>query len=443
MKKDDLLKLASAKYPEYYNRHQKELDLLIDQVLLEIKRLKSAAKLSKTPINLQEAKNYQAIWVISGVGTFSEPLTKLPGDMFYKNKKWAHGSDHTRIMQAIGIIRDISLILSGESNTRNLRKIHLSQNREKQLIGKYGPYMIYNGTPIQNHHLISAIKTGKLNFPLEKLYLPKGTITKTIDQVKKFSFPTNHKISKRHTIGIVTHVPHFPRLMRIINRYQTIPLGLTLRALPVSMHNLRDETDFLTGEIMGIIGYISRDEASIKPYPYLPPLDQNISQISLRTINKKDCKKIYYLFNDPEVRKNSLSSEKITFKNHKKWFLEKLDDQNYIFLIAESGDDFIGQIRFDVKNKTALTSISLHRQFRGKGLGKILLRLGLEYLKKNFPGIHLASGEIKSDNIAAIKNSEHAGFRFQKRKITETDDISYYLCDLKKDLPWNLRSAQN
>jgi ribosomal protein S18 acetylase RimI-like enzyme len=154
-------------------------------------------------------------------------------------------------------------------------------------------------------------------------------------------------------------------------------------------------------------------------------------KITLRKAEINDCKKIFFLFNDPEVRKNSLNQNKIDYKKHKEWFSKKIIDRNYLILIAESAGVFVGQVRFDINGNEALTSVSLHKYFRGYGLGKILLADGLKYLKRHRQDITYALGQIKPDNIAAIKNSAYAGFRFDKKLSINGHMINQYKSKLK------------
>lgn len=160
--------------------------------------------------------------------------------------------------------------------------------------------------------------------------------------------------------------------------------------------------------------------------------DEIRNNLILRLANEKDCKKIFYLFNDSLVRRNSLNSAKIEYSSHKEWFGKKIHDKNYIFLVAETGRLFAGQVRFDLEKDEALTSVSLHKRFRGYGLGKALLVKGIEFLKKYHPEIHYATGDIKADNLAAVRNSEYAGFVFYGESILNGDKILHCKCDLKK-----------
>jgi RimJ/RimL family protein N-acetyltransferase len=160
---------------------------------------------------------------------------------------------------------------------------------------------------------------------------------------------------------------------------------------------------------------------------------QTIAQlVSLRPAQKGDCKKIFYLFNNMEVRQNSINQEKVSYGGHKAWFLSKLSDKNTILMVAEVRGIFAGQVRFDIDGGYALTSVSLHKRFRGYGLGKILLVSGLAYLREARPEIHVATGQIKPDNIAAIKNSKYAGFEFEKMVTVKGVKLMQFICNLEK-----------
>jgi len=156
-------------------------------------------------------------------------------------------------------------------------------------------------------------------------------------------------------------------------------------------------------------------------------------QVKLRPAKKEDCKRLFFLFNDSTVRNNSLSLDKVEYKNHKAWFTSRLEDPDTILLVATIEDSFVGQVRFDIDADRALTSISIHKRFRGYGLGKVLLKDSLAYLKKKHPKIKFAVGQIKPSNIAAIKNTEFVGFKFDKTVEAKGVTVKQYLYDLKKE----------
>jgi len=158
---------------------------------------------------------------------------------------------------------------------------------------------------------------------------------------------------------------------------------------------------------------------------------KNKIKITLRKAKPQDCRKIYFLYSEPLSRKFSLSSEKVSYANHKKWFTNKLADKNYLILAAENKGKFVGQVRFEIEGNEALTGVSVHKKFRGYGLGKTLLADGMAYLKIHFPKVKFAIGQIMPENIAAIKNSQFVGFKFEKCLILNNKKINQYRLKLE------------
>ena len=136
---------------------------------------------------------------------------------------------------------------------------------------------------------------------------------------------------------------------------------------------------------------------------------------------------IYYEWrNDILVRKNSFDSNIINLISHKKWFNKKINSNNSIMLVAELNKNLIGQIRFDVKNLFAYISYSLSSEYRGKGLGTSLLRMGIYEFKKNqFKNIPLI-GYVKKNNAKSIKAFESIGFK-KKKDINFIDSYKFTL----------------
>jgi hypothetical protein len=252
--KSDIHKLAVERYGDFWDSKPEQLDLLIEQLLKEIKEIEKAAEELRLPSSTEEAKKIKAVWVISGAGTYTKPITNTSGDLIYKDKKWAYFSDRDRIAHAIKVIDNIALIVSKENAT-------------KQSQGSFSPYLVYNGIDEQVNDLIFAIKSGKVSYPLEKLLIPKGRISRTLDQILSFDLPDN-LVEEGDTIGIVSHAPHLARAMRMINKYKPLPKEVKVKLFPIVFNDNKGEEEFTENEIMGIVGYISRNEATIKSYPY-------------------------------------------------------------------------------------------------------------------------------------------------------------------------------
>lgn len=71
----------------------------------------------------------------------------------------------------------------------------------------------------------------------------------------------------------------------------------------------------------------------------------------LREATKDDVDLLFKWMNDPAVRKNSFSSEKITYEEHTSWYRSLLENKNCKQYIYMCGDCPIGQIRIVQKEK--------------------------------------------------------------------------------------------
>ena len=140
----------------------------------------------------------------------------------------------------------------------------------------------------------------------------------------------------------------------------------------------------------------------------------------LREVKVDDMEFLYQLANDFDVRKNSLNQTKIEFQKHKQWFFNKLIEikelKSKIF-IYELDKKKSGQIRLDKKGIFFIIDISIIKNYRGKGLSKIML---LDLLKK-VKNISILA-YIKNSNIASQCLFSSTGFK----KVKACRDISFY-----------------
>ena len=155
-------------------------------------------------------------------------------------------------------------------------------------------------------------------------------------------------------------------------------------------------------------------------------------KIYLRPFSKDDIKRIYELSNDPLVRENSISNEKISWESHVSWYKKKLADDNYIIFLAFDIDDkFIGQVKFEVENDKAIISISIIEHFRGKGMAKELLKVAVNNFFSKYSSANLIIAYIKPTNISSIKGFEKAGFKFKENEKLKNGIYKKFI--LKKD----------
>ena len=134
-------------------------------------------------------------------------------------------------------------------------------------------------------------------------------------------------------------------------------------------------------------------------------------KISLRPAEEKDCRLLWKWRNEKSVRKVSFNSKYIPYKEHKKWFGEKLKDKNTKILIIQDGSaKEIGEVKFDFDSKNkAEASIIIDKKERGKGYGAKVLKLSSRCIFKNFP-IKEIIAYVKRENIISFKTFRKAGF---------------------------------
>lgn len=146
------------------------------------------------------------------------------------------------------------------------------------------------------------------------------------------------------------------------------------------------------------------------------------TQVQLYTAMATDCQQIYDWANHPSVRQQSFNIASIPFENHQKWFDSKLKDTNCHFYIGRLNGIPFGTIRFDIKNHQATISYSIAKQFRGQGLGTLLLKLGKKKLVETGTPLNEIIGFVKKEN----KASQFAFLKLDyQQTIAQTIENSY------------------
>ncbi len=126
------------------------------------------------------------------------------------------------------------------------------------------------------------------------------------------------------------------------------------------------------------------------------------SNIWLRRATSSDKQRYFDWANDPAVRANSLNTEPIAWETHVEWFDHQLQNDNRVLLVAMRDDQPIGQIRFSKTTEDVWEiGFSVDRDARGGGVGKELVRLGVQWMKHHGLGPFIAT--VKKCNPASAK----------------------------------------
>lgn len=137
-----------------------------------------------------------------------------------------------------------------------------------------------------------------------------------------------------------------------------------------------------------------------------------LRKLQIRSAREDDCEFIYSLRNSEDVRKNSFDKSEITFSRHKEWFCSALKRNDRLILIGELDSEPVGVVRFDVcvqDELGRLISIMVDSDYRGQGVGKQLLSMGLDIAIRKKDGL-VFYAEIARENKASIKLFESQGF---------------------------------
>lgn len=131
----------------------------------------------------------------------------------------------------------------------------------------------------------------------------------------------------------------------------------------------------------------------------------------LRDVVLEDMDLLFEWVNDDAVRKNSFSTNLISYDEHKRWFnqlLKEKDCRQYIFMYYSEP---IGAIRITIlDNNIAEIGYSICKTKRCMGYGKIMLQLLEEKVREEYPDINKLIGKVKSDNVASQKTFLDSGY---------------------------------
>ena len=126
----------------------------------------------------------------------------------------------------------------------------------------------------------------------------------------------------------------------------------------------------------------------------------------LREATIDDALLLFNWVNDEVVRLNSINQDTILWENHLNWFSSRLNsNQTYIYILTDGKINY-GQIRIDKYNNWWIIDYSIDVNFRGKGLGSLIVKLLVEKNKGyNFKAI------VKQNNPSSIHVFLKLGFK--------------------------------
>ena len=160
--------------------------------------------------------------------------------------------------------------------------------------------------------------------------------------------------------------------------------------------------------------------------------------IQTRKALKDDLKLFFNWANDKTVRDFSISKAEISIEDHSAWFYKKIQSIDSVMYVFEESKNALGQVRFDRKDELIQIGYSIDKYYRGKGFGKVILKLALENIL-NEPLIENCSsiiGKVRVTNEASTRVFKDLNFDQADIEIHNGD--RYYV--FKKDIQRNDRT---
>lgn len=147
--------------------------------------------------------------------------------------------------------------------------------------------------------------------------------------------------------------------------------------------------------------------------------------ISLKKVDFSDVEFLWYLRNQAEVYQYARQNRVVGWEEHINWITPLILglSSKKLFVIKKQ-DLSIGQIRFDCLSKDEVEiSISILKEFQGKGFAKSAFEKALKELEKN-GGSQILVAVINKKNGRSIKFFEKLGFKLEGK---DSDWLRYYL----------------
>lgn len=132
--------------------------------------------------------------------------------------------------------------------------------------------------------------------------------------------------------------------------------------------------------------------------------------ITLRPAESTDEERLLEWRNDPTTRATAFSDGEVGVEDHRRWFADKLADEDCVQWIVERDGEPLGQVRLDrVSDGVAEVDISVASEHRGQGVGVAALGLVAEQAPQLL-GVTALVARVKTDNELSLKMFRSAGF---------------------------------
>ena len=146
----------------------------------------------------------------------------------------------------------------------------------------------------------------------------------------------------------------------------------------------------------------------------------------LRKATLEDAKLLFDWANTDEARATAIVKKKIAWDEHIYWLISKLQsNQTFIYILTNCGNVNIGVLRFDKNNNVFVISFFIDQSYRKKGMGYMMLRLGIEKMVETETQCTFVAS-VQMDNIPSNIIFTKMGFKLEKTNIINEHVFNVY-----------------
>jgi RimJ/RimL family protein N-acetyltransferase len=153
--------------------------------------------------------------------------------------------------------------------------------------------------------------------------------------------------------------------------------------------------------------------------------------LKIENLNKKHSKFLYRLRNDEESRSISINKSIISYDDHKIWLNSILKNSNSsIFIFLNKKNSKIGYVRLEIFKKKTFVSIALIKEYRNKGISKIMLTKVEDLTKVKC--FYASVNKKNFISIALFKSLNYYKYKTTKQFIIMKKNSNKYLDTINK-----------
>ncbi len=133
--------------------------------------------------------------------------------------------------------------------------------------------------------------------------------------------------------------------------------------------------------------------------------------LGCRRASMGDADVLWRWANDPVTRANSLNTAPIPYAEHLEWLRRRLGSEaTKIWIFSDSGMP-VGQVRFDRTGDSALISISVASEHRGRGFGRAMLTEAVRKMREGWGPAVRPKALVLDRNAASLALFRACGFK--------------------------------